>query len=194
MNNMEQSFRTILTTLRGLVGSHAQRNPALLALMLLVQNRLSRAMTRFTTLVAQWRAGTLPKPRLSRAGQARAHAPSPHLPAEHGWLTGMLGYQAAGCANQLQDLLHTDEMAEFLAAAPQALRILRPLRRLLGVDTVPAIIGKSIVFRRQRPSRPEASAWFPPPAAPSFVQPNIEFVSGTRTAPPRLPNHRYRSD
>lgn len=191
---MEQTFRAILTTLRGLVGTHAQRNPALLALMLLVQTRLSRAMTRFAALVAQWRAGTLPQPRASRAGQTRTHAPSPHLPAEHGWLVGMVGYQAAGCAGHLQNLLHTDEMAEFLAAAPQALRILRPLRRMLGIDTVPAIIGKSIVFRRQRPSRPAVSPWQPPPAYPSFVQPNLEVVTGTRTAPPRLPNHRYRNE
>ena len=99
--------------------------------------RLSRAAARFQALFDRWRSNTLPrpcKPRAtplpSRVGQAAA----PRLPSAHVWVVAHVGWQAAGYASQIGYLLDDAEMPEFLTAAPQAGRILRPLCHMLGIQ------------------------------------------------------------
>src|ERR1035437_7089914 len=128
------SFALILTGLRAVLAARAAKDRALTALLVLVWNRLSRMATRFERLIAHWRAGTLPSPRPSRAGQPRKHTPKPTLPTAPARLAAPVGYTAAGFGSQLQHALSDPELAEFLAAAPQANRLLRPLCRMLGIE------------------------------------------------------------
>ena len=62
-------------------------------------------------------------------------------------LSGLL---AAGFGSQLQTLLATPEMAELLAAAPHAVRLLRPLCRALAME----IPGCPVAPRKPRTKRP----------------------------------------
>ena len=115
---------------------------------------IRRVATRFDRLVARVIAGTpLRQTRPSAATGATAVAPGDNLssglatakassgsrkirlPQGHAWIVYALGYHAAGYASQLRHLLGEPDMAEFLAANPQAVRLLRPLCRMLGVIT-----------------------------------------------------------
>lgn len=52
-----------------------------------------------------------------------------------GWLVKMAGWQAAGYGSQLRAVLETPEMVALLEASPQAGRMLRPICRMLAVET-----------------------------------------------------------
>jgi hypothetical protein len=146
------SFATILTDLRAAIAAKAARNRTLTALLVLVWSRLARLQTRLERLIAHWRAGTLPAPRPSRAGQPRKHTPKPNFPTAPAWLVARVGYTAAAFGSQLQHALSDPDLAAFLTAAPQANRLLRPLCRMLGIEP-------PIKLRRTpRPIRPA-----PPP-------------------------------
>ena len=103
-------------------------------MLVLVWGRIGRMANRFDNLFAHWRAGTLPKPRPSRAGAPIMLRETARFPTGRAWLVHVVGYEAAGRASQLQHLLANPDMAEFLQAAPQAGRILRPLCHMLGID------------------------------------------------------------
>jgi len=64
-----------------------------------------------------------------RAGLARI------WPSRFGWLLKAAAHHAAVYHGQLRVILETPEMVELLIAAPQAARILRPLCRMLAVET-----------------------------------------------------------
>ncbi len=87
---------------------------------------------RFAALFARWHAGTLPAPRLSRAGRPHSAKPIPRLPAGRGSINRRIP-EAAPCGGMIEILLHDPALPAFLAAAPQAGRILRPLCRMLGL-------------------------------------------------------------
>jgi hypothetical protein len=75
-----------------------------------------------------------------------------------------LTQNAASSGSQLHYLLTDPEFAAFLAAAPQAGRLLRPLCRALGISRNPDLPGA--LFETPdlpRPTRPRPK----PPAAPS---------------------------
>ncbi len=112
----------------------------------LLLNRLSRSAERLQALYDRWRAGTLPKPRnrpsraatpcdavLADAAPVPRAAPALRLPRARFWVIARIGYQAAGHASQLTHLFDEPDFTEFLAAAPQAGRILRPLCHMLGI-------------------------------------------------------------
>jgi hypothetical protein len=146
------SFAIILTGLRAALGLKAATDRTLATLLGLVWSRISRMQQRLERLIAHWRAGTLPTPRPSRAGQKRQHTTRPKFPTAPAWLVARVGYTAAGFGSQLQHALTDPEWAAFLAAAPQANRILRPLCHMLGIaPPVP-------LPRTPRPARPA-----PPP-------------------------------
>ena len=106
-------------------------------LMLLLWSRLRRTAERFARLAAKVHAGTLPPPR-RRLRSPRPARPQPlRLPRGVAWLVRRLP-QAASAASQLQHLLADPAMADLLAAAPQAGRLLRPLCQMLGVRPPPA--------------------------------------------------------
>ena len=121
------------SALRSLNPAHAERVRARTALLVLVWGRIGRMANRFENLFARWRAGTLPKPRPSRAGQPTSPRETARIPTGRAWLVHVVGFEAAGRASQLQHLLARPDMAEFLHAAPQAGRILRPLCHMLGI-------------------------------------------------------------
>jgi hypothetical protein len=65
-------------------------------------------------------------------------------PGRFGWLVRLVSYQAAGYGCQLQVILGQPEMVDLLLAAPQAARILRPVCRMLAVETSllrPRLVG-----------------------------------------------------
>jgi len=121
--------------------------------------RLHRLSNRLARLYELWQSGTLPTPRpksaTRRPGAAHQdparpralparipHLPCPgapladapaRLPRAHGWIIRRI--PAAGpSAGWLNALLQHDHTRAFVAAAPQAARLLRPLCRALAVD------------------------------------------------------------
>lgn len=56
------------------------------------------------------------------------------LPRKFAWMCVMVPYEAAGYGSQLRAVLAEPEMAGLLAACPQAVRLLKPLCRALGVE------------------------------------------------------------
>ena len=147
MTTLSTLFSVILTGLRAAVANssalrslnpaHAERVRARTALLVLVWGRIGRMVNRFENLFARWRTGTLPKPRPSRARAPATPRETARIPTGRAWLVHVVGYEAAGRASQLQHLLARPDMAEFLHAAPQAGRILRPLCHMLGIDPPP---------------------------------------------------------
>jgi hypothetical protein len=110
----------------------------------LTYNRIRRLERRFSTLVAQWRAGTL-RAVVSRECPVVSQKITPHpgplperekrawVPRGRAWVVRQLvpvtGQQ---CVGMLCLTWEEPEMAEFYAAAPQAGRILRPLAHMIG--------------------------------------------------------------
>ncbi len=138
-------------------------------LMFLLWSRLRRTALRFASLAAKLRAGTLPPPRHRTRSPRPVQPPSLRLPRGHAWLVRRLP-QAAASASQLQCLLADPAMAELLAAAPQAGRLLRPLCRMLGVRPPPAL-PRPPPIRPAEPSRPTVRPGPPPVARPRLLTP-----------------------
>jgi len=98
-------------------------------------------------LTVLWRAGKLPKPRAPRVPPTEQRSapratPRFRFPTSRGWLRCALGYQVGACGSQLTHLLTEVECQAFLAAVPQAGRILRPLLRMLTFDPPPEIVRR----------------------------------------------------
>ncbi len=135
-------FAAIIHLLCQVVAARGGRGGLAGPLVVLVWRRLRRYGVRFAGLAARLAAGTLRPPRCRRVAAPAAEtdaAPAPRrvrpaepLPRGRGWLIRLVPRAAPG-ASQLRHLLTAPEMAELLAAAPQAGRILRPLCRMLGV-------------------------------------------------------------
>ncbi len=181
----------LLTRLRATIAAKAAPlRGALCALLNLAWNRISRAQYRLDKLIAKWRAGTLPKPRPSRAGQPRKPAATtterPKFPYRRGWLLEFAG-EIPYLGEELQRQMESQpEFAEFIAACPQAGRILRPLCHMLGIE-VPA------TFRREPPKRkprPRAEPRPPKPPKPEFPHPNRDLPARFRI---RVPGLRWSS-
>ena len=155
------NFSFLLTNLQAAIAVVAARERHLTVLLVAVWGRIARMRVRLERLVALWRAGKLPKLRKSRAGEERPQSvrvPSiiPRTPA---WLLVAVRDAALARAG-LENLLSEAECAEFLAAVPQAGRILRPLFRMLGIE------GAAVVACR----RPRA-VWVAPRPTPVAVAP-----------------------
>jgi hypothetical protein len=166
MPTLATRFSLILAGLRAAIAPVAARDRARTTLLVLLWGRLARSATRFERLFARWRAGTLPRPRPARAGQRTRRQPHPHLPANPAWLVAMVR-ETAPMASQLQHLLAHPDIADFLAAAPQAGRILRPLCHMLGLPRPPALPPPP----RKRPQAQPAVGWAQPTAPASAVSP-----------------------
>ncbi len=173
MTSLAAPFRTILDGLKVTLGLIAYRDASVRDLVSRAWHYVNRTVNRFERLAALWHAGKLPKPRI-RALRAKRQAPvppTPRLPSGQAWLVRRLqDYNVNGRASQLQHFLaNTKELQDFLAAAPQANRLLRPVCRMLGVPPpVPlpprvqaARPARPLKPRRARPPRPS------PPAQPT---------------------------
>ena len=133
----------IFSDLRAAIAARAARDRALTVLLVAVWGRIARMGARLERLIGQWRAGTLPKKRAPRAGRAAAPRSTPRFkfPTARAWLIvrveGVIPY-----GTQLAHVLTDAECKAFLAAVPQAGRILRPLLRMLGVEPLPDVVRR----------------------------------------------------
>jgi len=119
-----------MAALAALIARRFLRDPRFAALIVPLCARLNRAARRFERLMAGLAAGRLPKPR--KSGRRGGAHPS-GLPTGRGWLIRTLGYEAAGCASQLEALRAESAAAALLALVPAARRILNGLCRQLGI-------------------------------------------------------------
>ena len=85
-------------------------------------------------------------------------------------MTRRIGYEAAAFGSQLRHLLTDAECVAFLAAVPQAARILRPLLRMLSGDPLPEVIGRV---------KPMVATAAPVAAIPGVVVSPVSHFLGT---------------
>jgi hypothetical protein len=123
-----------------------------------LHRRISGVGSRIERMLVRFRAGRLWRVagRGASVGAIRRRRIDT-LPRRFGWLVQAGGHRAAGVGSQLQTLLAAPEMAELLAASPQAVRVLRPLCRALAVE-LPSVAAASRQVRkpstRRRAPRP----------------------------------------
>ena len=163
------SFSSLLSNLQAAIAVVSARERHLTVLLVAVWGRIGRIRTRLERLICLWRAGVLPKARQSRTGGTRVlgERKTSDLPIVPGWLLVAVR-EAAPYGTRLEHLLSQAEYVEFLAAVPQARRLLRPLCRMLGVG-VKAPSGR----------RPRA-VWMLPTAPPVVVQAGLVVGPGGR--------------
>jgi hypothetical protein len=130
-------FAQITAFLREAIARAAARNRVHAPVLVLAWTRIGRMLARFQRLFDRWRSGTLPSPRPSRPGQPRRPGPTPRLPGGL-WFPALVP-EFSTAAVRLEALLADPTMVDFLAACPQAGRILRPLCRLLALPLTPPV-------------------------------------------------------
>ena len=171
MNNIFQPFAAYLAiTLKEIiaaVANHTARIPALVPLSNLIVHRLNRTAHRFTRLFERWQAGTLPKPRPSRAGKSRAPSTRPatrRLPSGKAWLIRH-AQSSAFLITRLEHMFQDPECLRMLREVPQAGRLLRPLCRMVGVTPLdpirPPPRPKPVRQKRPRPAKPVKRPIYP---------------------------------
>ena len=163
------NFTTVLTALQAAIAVVAARERALTVLLVAVWGRIGRISTRLERLIALWRAGKLPKPRTwrGRVPGTQVNKPVSVFPATPAWLLVAVR-EAAPFGNRLESLLSEAECEAFLAAAPQARRLLRPLCRMLGIG-VPALRAGKV-----------RAVWQMPKSAPPVAQAGLVVGPGGR--------------
>jgi len=154
----------VIRALPGAVGGWTVRGLLSDVLALLLYRRLGQICQKIERLVARFQAGRLwqRKPG-ARAGARSATKMGAQIwPGQFAWLVRKAGYQAAGYGCQLEHILGQPEMVALLKATPQAARILRPVCRMLGIETSflqPGVVMPEPVVRvpklRVRKPRPK---------------------------------------
>ena len=141
MPTLATTFRAILAGLQAAIAPYVDRDRdrARTAFLFFIWQRIGRTATRFENLFARWRNGTLPKPRTTprppRPITPTTPAPPFRLPRSRAWLIReMQCHHVNGRAGTLEYFLANPDLPEFLAAAPQARRLLRPLCHMLGLQ------------------------------------------------------------
>jgi len=153
------SMCAILMALAALVAHAFLRDPFHVALINPLWTRITRAARRFDRLMARVAAGT-EQPRPSRPASRpdpclavrSGRRPVVSLPNRTAWLTVALSHHGAGRRSQIEHLLADPRTAEIIAAVPQAVSLLRPICRILGISH-PAIPPRP----RRQPSAPSAA-------------------------------------
>ncbi|MBV8398395.1 MAG: hypothetical protein JOZ17_06605, partial [Acetobacteraceae bacterium] len=153
----------IINHLCGVIGEHGRTDRASVPLLDLTCQRLRRLRARLTHLIAAFREGRLPLPRVRTR---RVPAPTPattlaespesdaepgvtppgppaknqqlRLPSKFGWLL-RFGWRAAGARSQFEHWLQDPEAQALLAASRQARRIVRRLCHMLGIELPEAL-------------------------------------------------------
>ncbi len=176
-------LRTLLARILPLEHRPAAEGPPLYVVL---SNRVGRYAERIARLYALFLAGRLPPPRPSRAGcpppapqEAAPAPPRPRsvVPRAKFWLLRLGRHDIAAAGTQLQAWLERPDLPDFIAAAPQAGRHLRPLCRLLAVPLPPFLR----LPERRRPRRPTPAAPRRPPARHS-----LRLPPGDRPFPPNV--------
>jgi len=135
------TLASVLHALRSSISGWALQGLFDVALVIPLFNRLGRIGRQIDALKARLAAGTLrivvgrAKPTVREADAPARARPVVIFPTRFGWLVRAAAWRAAVYGGQLQLVLEMPEMVELLTAAPQARRILRPLCRMLLVDT-----------------------------------------------------------
>ena len=153
--DLARRFAMIMAGLGALIARRFVKMPHLAGFTLLLWGRLNRAVRRF------YRALKLP-PAPARAARRQAdrtddaRARPVALPSGRGWIVRELGWEAAAYMAQLEALLAEFATRTVLADAPAAVRILRPICRMLGVSAMvkPVIVGaqpEDVVGQRLEP-------------------------------------------
>ena len=105
------NFSNILSDLQAAIAVVAARERSLTVLLVAVWGRIARMRTRLERLVAQWRAGTLPKPRKSvatrKTGTRKA---GQKYPLAAGWLFARAA--AWGCGDDSRELTGLGELVD----------------------------------------------------------------------------------
>ena len=131
------SLSAVLRALRGEVGGWTVRRLLSEVLALLLYRRLGEICGKIERLAMRFQAGRLRRraPRTSIVVRVTAKTGARIWPGRFAWLVRAAPYQAAGYGSQLQHILEQPEMVELLKASPQAARILRPVCRMLAIQT-----------------------------------------------------------
>jgi hypothetical protein len=163
------NFTALLTGLQAVIAVVAARERALTVLLVAVWGRIGRISTRLERLIALWRAGMLPAPRTwrGRVPGTQVSKPVSAFPAAPAWLLVAVR-EAAPFGTRLEELLSAAECEAFLAAAPQARRLLRPLCRMLGVGVPAPRIGRV------------RAVWQAPKSTPAVIQAGLVVGPGGR--------------
>ncbi len=170
MNDLAPRFTHIIGGLLVAIAHFAHRHRARAPFFGLLTGRLLRLNTRLAGLLARWRAGTLPRPRAPRPGRPSVRRERPRYPTRHAWLVVEVGHTAAVYGLYIEQVLAEPAFAEFIAAAPQAGRLLRPLCRMLGVVAPPCLRPPAARPAVRPPVQPPSPAP-PPPPPPSRATP-----------------------
>jgi hypothetical protein len=163
------NFTPLLSTIQAAIAVVAAREQMLTALLVVVWGRIGRIGARLERLIMLWRAGMVPKARVYRGRVAGTQA-APRVrivPVVPGWLLVAVR-DAAPFGNRLEAMLSKEECAAFLAAVPQARRLLGPLCRMLGVGV------KAIRTGRVR------AVWMAPKSASTVAQAALVVGPGGR--------------
>ena len=132
-----QTLSAVLRALRGEVGGWTVRRMLSEVLALLLYRRLGEICGKIERLAVRFQAGRLWRRTPGAAAVVRKAAKTGARiwPGRFAWLIRAAGYQAAGYGCQLRHLLEQPEMVELLKASPQVARILRPVCRMLAIET-----------------------------------------------------------
>jgi hypothetical protein len=151
-----QTLSAVLRALRGEVGGWTVRRMLSEVLALLLYRRLGEICGKIERLAVRFQAGRLWRREPQTRGVVRATGKTGVRiwPGRFAWLVRAAGYQAAGYGCQLRHVLEQPEMVELLKASPQAARILRPVCRMLAIETSllrPGVVVPEPVVRVVKP-------------------------------------------
>ena len=151
-----QNLSVVLRALRGELGGWTVRRLLSEVLALLLYRRIGEICGKIERLVARFQVGRLWR-RASGASvgtRSAAKTGTRIWPGRFAWLVRAASYQAAGYGCQLRHILGQPEMIELLKASPQAARILRPVCRMLAIETSllrPGVVAPEPVVRVRKP-------------------------------------------
>ena len=172
-------FGRIVLNLAILVAARLLHSPHE-ALTLPLWTWLRRTARRFGRLMTLLAANRLPKPRPPRPHQPRPEAArTTRLPTGHLWLIRAIPGEAAALASQLDHLLAEPGVAELLATCPAAIRLLRPLARMLGLQPPPS--PQSPGLRGPGPQNPAPRPR--PPSRPNLARPRTPTTARAPNGP-----------
>lgn len=166
------SLAYVISALRVRVAAWGGRLALETVLVVALHRRLGEIGLRMERLLARFRAGRLgvrTRHAMRDAGadagadtgaDTGADAASPAavrarrvsvLPSRFGWLLPVGAHEAGTLSAQLRAVLAEPEMVALLKAAPQAVRLLRPLCRALAIETDVLRPGVAPVVREKKP-------------------------------------------
>jgi len=150
------SLSAVLRALRGEVGGWHLRGLLSHAVMMLLYRRIGEICGKIERLAVRVQAGLLRRrePGVKAGVRSVAKTGARIWPGRFAWLVRVAGYQAAGYGCQLRHILEQPEMVALLQATPQAARILRPVCRMLAIETAllrPGVVAPEPVVRVVKP-------------------------------------------